>query len=91
MDRFNSNLGEEIKKFKYVDRPRGRPQDQADVAVDAIIRLCLGLKDGEDVSEEDAGLIEDAVCGGMLGAGPQFREVVKKSIASRGERATVYA
>ena len=90
MDRFGFALDEEIQKYTYLNRPGGRPQDQADVAVDAVVRLCLGLKDGVAVPAEDAALIEDAVCGGLLGTGPQFRELVKKSIASREERATAY-
>ena len=91
MERFNGALSEEVKKYQYVERPRGKPQEQADIAVDCLVRLCLGLKDGESVGEEDAALLEDAVCGGLLGTGPQFRELVKSSIASRGERATAYA
>lgn len=90
MDRFANDLLEETKKYTYVERPRGRPQEQADVAVDSVVRLVLGLKDGEPVGAEDAALLEDAVSGGLLGTGPQFRELVKKSLASREERATAY-
>ena len=91
MERFGGAKMEEITKYKFItDRPRGKPQEQADVAVDALVRLCLGLKDGEPIVGEDIMLIEDAVVGGLLETGPQFREMVKKSIESRGERASAY-
>ena len=90
MERFNGALLEETTKYKYVQRPRGQPQEQADVAVDAVLRLCLGLKDGVPVEGEDAELVEELVCGGLMGTGPQFRELVKKSIETRGDRALAY-
>jgi hypothetical protein len=90
MDRFGAALEEEVKKYKYVERPRGRPAELAEVAVDSLARLCLGLKDGEEVPAEDVQMMEDAVCGGLMGTGPQFRELVKAALASRGERATTY-
>ena len=91
MERFDGAFSEEVKKYRFVDRPRGRPQDQADVAVDAVIRLCLGMKDGETITDaEDMGHVENVDSGGLLGAGPQFRELVKKSLQTREERKGVY-
>ena len=91
MERFAGALEAETEKYKFMDRPQGRPQDQADVAVDCLARLCLGLADGEPISEEDVPLVEDAVCGGLMGTGPAFRELVKQSIAGRADRAGAYA
>ncbi len=63
---------------------------QADVAVDALARLVLNLKDGQPIPEADAPLIEDTACGGFWDV-PGFREEVKRSIAQREQRATAYA
>lgn len=63
---------------------------QADVAVDALARLVLNLKDGQAIPAEDAPLIEDAACGGFWDV-PGFREEVRRSIAQREQRAESYA
>lgn len=94
MDRFSSAFEEAAKKFTYVERPRGRPQELADVAVDALSRLCLGLQDGSEVPEDAQKMVEDAVCGGLystMAVTPSFREMVKQSIATRNERSSKYA
>jgi len=91
MERFSQAFEEAVKRYTYMDRPRGCSQEQADIAVDSLARMCLGLKDGEPIAEEDAELIIDAVSGGLLGAGPSFRELVKTSVGTRTERATAYA
>ena len=31
-----------LQKYSYVDRPRGSPQQQIDIAVDALARLIYG-------------------------------------------------
>ena len=61
----------------------------ADVAVDALARLCLNLKDGAEIGPEDARLVEDAVCGGFWDV-PGFREAARQSIAERAQRADAY-
>ena len=96
MDRFSSAFEEAASKFTFVERPRGRPQEVADVAVDALARLCIGLQDGSEVPEDAQTMIEDAVCGGLSLAGVTttpslFRELVKRSIATRTERSSTYA
>lgn len=90
MDRFETAFEESAKQYKYMQRPRGTPRQQAQVAVDALARLCLGLQDGEEIQEEDKQLIEDAVVGGILGADDAFRSEVKSSISTRSERAQSY-
>jgi len=60
------------------------------VAIDGLARLCLALPDGEPIPEEDAPLIADAVCGGLMEDGPAFRELVKVGIETRAERAKAY-
>jgi len=60
------------------------------VAVDAVVRLVLGLKDGQPVSPEDAPLLEDCVCGGFWDV-PGFRQEVQRAIAEREQRAAAYA
>lgn len=62
---------------------------QADVAVDALARLVLGLKDGEAVPPEDVGILEDAVVGGFWDV-EGIREEVRRSIAERPQRAAAY-
>lgn len=62
---------------------------QADVAIDALVRLVMGLKDGQPVVEEDAQLLEDCACGGFWDV-PEFREAARRSIAEREQRAAAY-
>ncbi len=63
---------------------------QADVAVDAIARLVLNLKDGQPVPAEDAQLVADCVAGGFWDV-PGMAEEVQRSVAERELRATAYA
>ncbi|KAL4425334.1 hypothetical protein ABPG75_009350 [Micractinium tetrahymenae] len=90
VDRFTEAVAEVASRYTYMDRPRGTPAQQADVAVDALVRLVLNLKDGQPIPAEDAPLIEDAACGGFWDV-PGFREEVKRSIAQREQRAAAYA
>jgi hypothetical protein len=62
---------------------------QADVAIDSLARLVMGLKDGQPVAEEDAQLLEDTACGGFWDV-PGFREAARQSIAEREQRAAAY-
>jgi hypothetical protein len=91
MERFNIAFEEEAAKWSFAERPRGLPRERADVAVDALARLCLGLKDGEELAAEDAALVEDAVCGGFWEEGEGFRGEVRRSVAERAQRAGAYA
>ncbi|KAL4419180.1 hypothetical protein ABPG77_007770, partial [Micractinium sp. CCAP 211/92] len=90
VDRFSEAVAEVASRYTYMDRPRGTPAQQADVAVDALARLVLNLKDGQPIPEADAPLIEATACGGFWDV-PGFREEVKRSIAQREQRATAYA
>lgn len=89
MDRFTEMLNEACTKYTYMDRPRGSVTQQADVAVDAVVRLVMNLKDGQPIPAEDALLVEDAVCGGFWNV-PGFREEVQRSIREREQRAAAY-
>ncbi len=61
------------------------------MAVDALVRLVIGLKDGQPIPDpEDAALLEDCVCGGFWDV-PGFREEAKRSIAEREQRAAAYS
>lgn len=91
MERFLSEFSESAQKFTYMERPKGTPQQQADLAVDAMARLCLPIQDGEDIGAEDASLLEDAIFGSFLGSAPEFRDTIKHSIATRADRAKAYA
>jgi len=91
MERFNIYFEEAIEKFTYMERPKATVQAEADLVIDALARLCLGLKDGEALPEEDAALLADAAVGGFYERGPEFAEAVQRSIATRGERTTTYA
>lgn len=62
---------------------------QADIAVDALARLVLALKDGAPIAAEDAPLIEEAACGGFWDV-PGIRDEVQRSIQEREARATAY-
>lgn len=59
------------------------------MAVDAIARLVLGLKDGTAVPPEDAALVEDCVAGGFWDL-PGFKDEVRRSLAERELRASAY-
>jgi hypothetical protein len=60
------------------------------VAVDAVARLVMNLKDGQPIPAEEAELIEECVCGGFWDV-PGMRQEVQRSIAEREQRATAYA
>jgi hypothetical protein len=91
MDRFNSNLEVELARYNYMDRPRGGHAVRAEVAVDALARLCCGLKDGQPLGPEDGKLIEDAVVGGFYDQeGEGFREEVRRAVQERDLRAAAY-
>lgn len=60
------------------------------MAVDAVVRLVLGLKDGQPVPAEDAALVEECVAGGFWDV-PGFKEEVRRSVAEREQRAAAYA
>ena len=47
MDRFSEALAQVNSRYTYMERPRGTVQLQADVAIDALARLVMGLKDGQ--------------------------------------------
>jgi hypothetical protein len=91
MERFLGEYKEGVGKYTYIkDRPNRPLQEQANVAVDAMARLILPIQDGDAIEGEDAGLIEDTVVGGLLGYPGEFRECVKKSIETRGDRKEAY-
>ena len=50
MDRFADNVSEAAKAYTLMARPRGLLVEQAEVAVDALARMVLGLKDGTPIS-----------------------------------------
>ncbi|PSC77003.1 calcium homeostasis regulater C 1 [Micractinium conductrix] len=89
MDRFSEALNEINSKYTYMERPRGSLAQQADIAVDALARLVLALKDGAPIAAEDAPLIEEAACGGFWDV-PGIRDEVQRSIQEREARATAY-
>jgi hypothetical protein len=90
MERFLGEYNQGISKYSYMNRPRGTPQQQADLAVDALARLCLPIQDGEPIPEEDVQLIEDAVYGGLMMNLPEFRQNIRTSISTREQRAKAY-
>lgn len=75
--------------YAHCAPPTTHPQMQADVAVDAVARLVLNLKDGQPVSAEDAPLLLDCVAGGFWDS-PGMVEEVRRSIAEREQRAGAY-
>lgn len=60
------------------------------MAVDALARLVLGLKDGQPIVGEDVQLIADCVTGGFWDV-PAVQAEVPRSIAEREQRAGAYA
>ena len=90
MDRFTGVLEESMKKYTYVDRPKAGPPQQAEIAVDSLARLCMNARDGDELPEEDAKLIEDIIFGGLLGKTEEFRQLVRTAIQTRRDRATLY-
>ena len=60
------------------------------MAVDALARLVLGLKDGTPVPEGDAELLLEAAAGGFYDV-PGFRAEAERSLAERGQRERAYA
>eukprot|EP00887_Chlorella_sp_A99_P003472 scaffold7.g3472.t1 len=90
-DRFADAFQEERKKYTFIEVPRPPPVAQAALAVDALARLCLGLKDGEPLEPEEAELIATTVVGGLFGVPGIDRAVVDAAIATRQERASAYA
>mmetsp|Transcript_12643 Transcript_12643/g.27341 ORF Transcript_12643/g.27341 Transcript_12643/m.27341 type:complete len:242 (+) Transcript_12643:98-823(+) len=88
MDRFETSKINMAKKYSMIEKPEGSPRDKAVLAVDALCSLCLGLKDGEAVSEADAQLLTSLVCGAF----PEVSsELVAAGIRERPQRATAYA
>jgi hypothetical protein len=90
VERFIQAWEEAIKKYTYLERPRGTAQQQADLAVDALCALCLNLPDGEAVAgEEEAALVAAAAEGGLRDL-EGVAEAVARSLASREERRGSY-
>ena len=79
-----------VQKYTYLERPQGTLQQQADLAVDGLARLCLNLPDGQPLPEADKKLIADAAAGAFWDV-PGGREAVQRSVASREQRKDAYA
>ncbi|KAF5841799.1 hypothetical protein DUNSADRAFT_11115 [Dunaliella salina] len=88
IDRIDMAKSEKKAKYEMMAAPESSIRDQVTVAVDSICTLCLGLKDGVPVKEEDVPGLISIVNGGL---GPEAsKELVASCIASRPERATAY-
>lgn len=98
MDRFSGPLAEATKKYTYMERPVGRPEDVVTVAVDALARLCLGLPDGAAIDPEDGQLFVGIVSGALqqywatnTGKGVNdLRNAVERAVSTRTERKDAY-
>lgn len=89
MERFDQNVQEVYQKYTYVERPQGTLQQQADMAVDVIARLCLNLPDGEEFKEEDAQLVANAAFGAIWDK-EGAREAIQRSLQTRAQRKDAY-
>jgi len=88
IDRIDIAKSEKKAKYDMMGAPECSMRDQVTVAVDGICTLCLGLKDGVPVKEEDVPGLISIISGGL---GPEAsKELVASCIASRPERATAY-
>lgn len=93
MDRFEGTRDATIQKYTYMERPKGSAQDKVDIAVDALCTLCLGVKDDVIPSEKDQALLlimAPTTVSEEIGL-PAAEELVRKSIATRPQRASAYA
>eukprot|EP00891_Asterochloris_glomerata_P003172 jgi/Astpho2/3172/e_gw1.00052.70.1_t len=89
IDRFSNARNDVNKKYSYVDRPRGSPQQQIDIAVDALARLIYGLDDGAPLTSEDTASFQKVVAGAFPDV-PLVDQLVQESIAGRSARKAAY-
>jgi hypothetical protein len=89
VDRFAAALAAEHAKYSYLQRPSGSVAAQAEVAADALARLCCDAVDGEALGAEDASDVAGAVAGGLWDV-PGAREAAAAAISSRPDRSAIY-
>ncbi|KAF6251625.1 hypothetical protein COO60DRAFT_1298202 [Scenedesmus sp. NREL 46B-D3] len=87
MDRFEQTRDATLAKFRMM-RPQGSVSDALDVAVDGIATLCMGLSEGQAVSEADEAMLS-AVLGWVFPEATS--EQLTASIRGRPARVSAYA
>lgn len=53
MERFEGERQAALSVYSYAERPKGKTREQIAIAVDALCRLSIGLKDGQPVPDQD--------------------------------------
>lgn len=86
MDRFEQTRDATLAKFRMM-RPQGNVSDALDVAVDGIATLCMGLAEGQAVSEADEPMLS-AVLGWVFPEATS--EQLAASIRGRPGRVSAY-
>ncbi|KAA6426574.1 MAG: calcium homeostasis regulater C 1 [Trebouxia sp. A1-2] len=89
IDRFEMARAQIAEKYSYMDRPRGKPQEQINVAVDALTRLVPGTGDGEAIPQPAASLIEQLVTGAWADI-PEAGQMAEQAVATHPQRADDY-
>lgn len=89
IDRFEIARSQIAEKYSYMDRPRGTPQEQINVAVDALTRLIPGTSDSEAIPEPAASLIEQLVTGAWADIA-DAGQMAKQAVVMHPQRADNY-
>ncbi|EIE23596.1 hypothetical protein COCSUDRAFT_63123 [Coccomyxa subellipsoidea C-169] len=89
VERIDGARDEIHEKYKLTEKPRGKLQDKIDIAVDSIVQLSLGLREGEEISPADAFMLVPIVAGAFSST-PDIKALVTQSIESRAARKDAY-
>lgn len=89
-DRFELTKQEQIKRYKYLERPRPALQDKLGLALDCLCRCATNTPDGQPVAEADQPLLAAIIKGVFEHQQPSDGDI-EAAFAGRAERATKYA
>ncbi|BDA47511.1 probable photosystem I assembly factor PSA3, chloroplastic [Coccomyxa sp. Obi] len=89
IDRIDNARDQIYEKYKLTEKPKGKLQDKIDIAVDSIVQLTLGLREGEEIPPAAAFMLVPVVAG-AFSTNPDIKDLVKKSIESRAARKDAY-
>jgi len=89
IERFEGALDSVNEKYRMTEKPKGKLKDKVDIAVDSIVQLTLGLREGEEISPAAAYMLTPIVAS-AFGSTAGVKEVVSSSIDSRSSRKEAY-
>ncbi|CAL5220850.1 g2934 [Coccomyxa viridis] len=89
IERFENALTAVNEQYKMTEKPKGKLKDKINIAVDSIIQMTLGLREGEEASPAQTYMLPPIVAS-AFGGTPEVQEMTRFSINSRGSRKDAY-